>query len=177
MSRAKRSFLREWGWLVLVLLALLAYQRSRGSIRLVTPERAAVADDLQVRGPGGDVWELREHRGEVLLLNLWASWCGPCRREVPRLSRLQAEFADDGLRIWAINAESFSGAELRRAAEQLSIDYPVAEPVHGLEALGGGEVLPYIWLIDRQGRVRARHGGLTRESALRRACRKLLSEG
>jgi hypothetical protein len=43
--------------------------------------------------------------------------------------------------------------------------------------LGGGEVLPYIWLIDRQGRVRARHGGLARESALRRACRKLLSEG
>ena len=111
------------------------------------------------------------------MVNLWAEWCGPCRREVPRLSRLLATLESEGLRVWAINAESLSGSELERAwPERLGIDYPVAEAVRGLDTLGGGEVLPYTWLIDRQGRVRARHGGLARERALLRACKELLAE-
>ena len=176
MNREKRSWLREWGWLLLVLVALSFYMRSRGAIRIVPAERAPVVGELVLRDPSGTVVVLSEHRGEVLLLNLWASWCGPCRREVPRLSRLNDELGRLGLRVWAINAESFSGEELRRHARDLGIDYPVAEPLSGLESLGGGDVLPYIWLIDRQGRLRAGHGGLARESALRKACHSLLDE-
>ena len=82
-----------------------------------------------------------------------------------------------GLIVWAINAESFVGEELRRAAAELGIDYPVFSPVGApATALGGGEVLPYTWLIDREGRLRAAHGGLVSETSLRRACLELLEE-
>ncbi len=93
------------------------------------------------------------------------------------MSRIHNEMQSEGLTIWAINAEAFEGAELRRVATELGMDYPAVTVVGELgAALGGGEVLPFTWLIDRQGRLRASHGGLASEGSLRRACRKLLRE-
>jgi len=133
--------------------------------------------ELTLRDPDGGTLSLDDRRGEVVLVNLWASWCGPCRREVPRLSRVHEQLKSEGLTVWAITAESFDGAALRRAAAELGIDYPVFTAIEDPgTTLGGGEVLPFTWLIDRHGRLRAAHGGLVSERSLRRACGKLLGE-
>ena len=174
-ERTGHGWLRQSLWVLLLIVAVVAFQRSRTAIRVVPADKAPLVGELTVRDTDGRTLALSDRRGQVVLVNLWASWCGPCRKEVPRLSRLHDLLEPEGLTVWAINAESFEGAELLRVAAELGIDYPVLT-VEGEHALGGGEVLPFTWLIDRQGRLRASHGGLASEASLRRACRKLLSE-
>ena len=177
MSVSRHAWLRQSAWVLLLIVAVVAFHHSQTAIRVVPADEAPLVGELTVRDAAGRTHVLGDRRGEVILVNLWASWCGPCRREVPRLSRLQDELGPQGLTIWAINAESFEGAELQRVAAELEIDYPAVSVVGELgTALEGGEVLPFTWLIDRQGRLRASHGGLASEAALRRACRKLLTE-
>ena len=174
---SRYAWLRQLAWFLLFVVALLAFQRGRTAIRLVPAERAPRVPELALRDDRGLPVLLSQRLGEVVLINLWASWCGPCRREVPRLSRLHRELQVQGLTVWAINAESLEGAELERAAAELGIDYPSLTVVGNLGAtLDGGDVLPFTWLIDRDGRLRASHGGLASEASLRRACRKLLKE-
>ena len=176
-ARSGHPWLRQSAWLLLIVVAVLAFQYRRTAIRLVPADEAPLAGELMVRDAEGRTHVLRDQRGRVVLINLWASWCGPCRKEVPRLSRLHDKLGSQGLTIWAINAESFEAAELRRVTTELGIDYPVMTAVGELgTALAGGEVLPFTWLIDRQGRLRASHGGLASEASLRRICRKLLEE-
>jgi len=162
---------------LLALVVLVAFQRSRGAIRLVPAAEAPAVGTLTLLDTAGRTHSMHDRRGRVVVLNLWASWCGPCRREVPRLSRLHRDFESEGLTVWAINAEAFGGEELQRVAAELGIDYPAMTAVGRLDAaLAGGQVLPFTWLIDRQGKVRAAHGGVPAEWSLRRACRKLLEE-
>jgi thiol-disulfide isomerase/thioredoxin len=169
--------LRDLGWVLVILAVWFGYRQARGALRLIPADRATLAGALTVRDTSGQVLELGDQRGVVVVVNLWASWCAPCRREVPRLSRLYRDFGPRGLTVWAINAEFFEGADLQRAVAALGIDYPALTAVSRLEdALAGGDVLPYTWLIDRAGRVRATHGGLPAEGSLRRACRELLDE-
>jgi len=176
-ARSRHGWLRQSAWVLLLIVAVVAFHRNRTAIRLVPAAGAPRAGELTLRDTDGRTLLLGDRRGEVVLINLWASWCGPCRREVPRLSRLHDQLESEGLTIWAINAESFEGAELRRVTADLGIDYPSLSVIGELgAALDGGEVLPYTWLIDRAGRVRAAHGGLASEASLRRACRKLLGE-
>ena len=176
-SRSRHPWLRQSVWVLLIAAVVVAFQYSRTAIRLVPADRAPPAGELTVRDAAGRTHVLRDQRGKVILVNLWASWCGPCRKEVPRLSRLHDKLGPQGLTIWAINAESFEGAALRRVAAEMGIDYPAVTVVGELgTALAGGEVLPFTWLIDRQGRLRASHGGLASEASLRRVCRKLLEE-
>lgn len=176
-ARSRHLWLRQSAWVLLLVTVVVAFQYSRTAIRLVPAEQAPLVGELTVRDAEGRTHVLRDRRGEVILVNLWASWCGPCRKEVPRLSRLHDELGPEGLTLWAINAESFEGAKLRRVAAELGIDYLAVTVIGELgAALDGGEVLPFTWLIDRQGRLRASHGGLASQASLRRACRKLLSE-
>lgn len=162
--------------LVLLAVALFAYQRSRTAIDLIDAASAPPAPHLVVRDANGTSRTLSERVGEVVVVNLWADWCGPCRREVPRLSRLHEDLAAEGLELWGVNADALGGARLSESARSLRIDYPVFEPVSGIQDFAGGEVLPFTWLIDREGRVRAAHGGLPSESSLRRAVKELLAE-
>jgi thiol-disulfide isomerase/thioredoxin len=176
-SPSRHAWPRHLVGLLLLVAALVIFQRSRTGIRLAPADSAPQVAELALRDAHGQPVLLSERRGEVVLINLWASWCGPCRREVPRLSRLHHRLQAQGLNVWAINADSLEGAELQRVAAELGIDYPLLTGVGQLAAaLQGGEVLPFTWLIDRAGRLRATHGGLASETSLGRACRKLLEE-
>jgi thiol-disulfide isomerase/thioredoxin len=176
-ERTGHGWLRQSLWVLLLIVVVVAFHRSRTAIRVVSADKAPLVGEITVRDTEGRTLALADRRGQVVLVNLWASWCGPCRKEVPRLSRLHDLLEPEGLTVWGINAESFEGTELRRVAAELGIDYPVLTVDGDLgAALGGGEVLPFTWLIDRHGRLRASHGGLVSEASLRRACRKLLSE-
>ena len=116
----------------------------------------------------GGTWRLEEHRGEVVAINLWATWCGPCRDEIPMLTRLSHDLAPEGFRVVGISLDSGDrDAKVRAFAHQLGISYPLAFPDPLSQMSAGMSALPTTILIDRRGRVARTYLGEVREDVLR----------
>lgn len=99
----------------------------------------------------GTRWRLAEQRGRVVLANFWASWCEPCRAEMPSLARLAGERADDGLSVVAINYREGTAA-IRRFFEALRLDLPVLLDRDGAAAAAWTpRIFPSTVLFDRRG--------------------------
>ena len=98
--------------------------------------------------------------GRWLVINYWAEWCGPCRKEVPELNRLTEALAAQPVRVLGVNFDGLQGEALRGAAEGLGIRYVVlaSDPAARL-GLTRSQVLPVTWLVDPQGRVREQLSG------------------
>lgn len=104
--------------------------------------------------------KLSEWRGRPLLINFWATWCEPCRREIPLLRQLRAEHSKSGLEVLGI-AVDFRDA-VRGYADQAGIDYPVLiaeKDATAPQAFGVGMGLPTTVFADREGRIVAMHVG------------------
>lgn len=147
--------------------------------RAAAVDAAAVSALTQTRFPdlAGEPVSLERWQGKVIVVNLWASWCPPCREEIPGLVRVQQKFASNGVQIVGIAFDS--AAKSRQAAAELGINYPVL--VAGLEAIdltrklgnrAGG--LPYTLILDRRGFPVARHLGILSEADLERILTPLL---
>jgi peroxiredoxin len=96
---------------------------------------------------------MTEHRGTVVVLNFWASWCLECRSEMPELERLQRQFSSRGLAIIGVNARENNEA-VRRYAKELGLTFPlVLDPDGKINALYGVIGLPTTFVIGRDGRA------------------------
>ena len=99
--------------------------------------------------------------GKVVLLNFWATWCAPCRIEMPMFSRWQKQYGPSGLAIIGISMDDDT-RPVRKLVNALSIDYPIALGDAALGKRYGGVLgLPLTFLIDRKGIVRSRFQGET----------------
>ena len=125
----------------------------------------------------GEQLSLERWRGKVIVVNFWASWCPPCRDEIPGLVRMQRKFAANGVQIVGIAFDS--AAKSRQAATELGINYPVL--IAGLETIdltrklgnrAGG--LPYTLVLDRQELPVTTHLGILSEPDLERILAPLL---
>jgi thiol-disulfide isomerase/thioredoxin len=142
------------------------------------PLRAGAAPALDVgdaipeaRRPDidGTPRSLDEWRGKVVLVNFWASWCGPCREEMPLLDATQKRLAAKGLQIVGIANDG--AAATRAFLAKTPVGYPILvdDPAHGdlSETFGNSrDVLPYTVLVGRDGRVLARRAGNFDERSL-----------
>jgi thiol-disulfide isomerase/thioredoxin len=148
-----------------------------GRVRLTPAEEAPRATALALRDLEGNVVLLESLRGSVVVVNLWADWCGPCRVEMRRLQRLEIALRARGLVVLGVNVEDLGAEALNRVVAERGVGYTIAVPAGPLEGtFEPAGVLPQTWVIDRAGRVRASVLGLVGESGLRRACERLLSE-
>jgi len=118
-----------------------------------------LAPDFTLHSVGGPNLRLKEQRGQVVMLNFWASWCAPCRQEMPRLNRLYEKYHGSGFQLLGVNVDD----DVRNAAgasTQLGLRFPVLldteKKVSRLYDLG---TMPSTVLIDRDGRVRYIHPG------------------
>ena len=129
----------------------------------------ALGTVLWLAACGETDWGLDQHgrqveaaqlEGRWLVINYWAEWCGPCRKEVPELNRLAAELSAKPVRVLGVNFDALQGEELRQAAEALGISYLnlASDPGPRL-GLTRSQVLPVTWLVDPQGRVREQLAG------------------
>lgn len=103
-----------------------------------------------------------------LVVNYWAEWCAPCRKEVPELNRLAEALQAGPVRVLGVNFDELQGEELARAVEALGIRYTnLAQDPGPRLGLAPSQVLPVTWLVDPQGRVREQLNGEQTEQGLR----------
>ena len=139
---------------VLAVLVLLALTMPAGSVTL--QERAP---DFTLKSLEGSNLRLEEYRGQVVLINFWASWCGPCRQEMPLLDRLHQRYLDTGFAVLGVNVEG-EEAPARALIDKIPVTFPVlideGQTVSELYRL---EAMPSTVVVDRDGVVRYIHRG------------------
>jgi len=102
---------------------------------------------------------LRTYRGKLVLLNFWATWCGPCLSEIPRFAQWQRRYGPAGLQILGVSMDD-DPAPVRAAYQKFHLSYPVVMGDAQLGVLFGGVLgLPYSYLIDPRGRIVDRFEG------------------
>jgi thiol-disulfide isomerase/thioredoxin len=120
----------------------------------------ASAPALQARDLDGRDISLAALRGKVVLLNFWATWCGPCRAEIPDLVKLQEKYRD-GLQIIGISQDEAPVDVVRRFAAEHHVNYPVVMSTPEIEKMFPGiSALPTSFIVDRESRVVQKHVGM-----------------
>ncbi|GAC1625437.1 MAG: hypothetical protein NVS9B13_20830 [Candidatus Acidiferrum sp.] len=133
-------------------------QDERPTIRFV--RNPDPAPEFKLNSLDGQPLSLADARGKVILLNFWATWCGPCRAEIPDLIALQTKYKDR-LQIIGLVVDSDDKAELRQIVREEGINYPVAVSSDEVRfQYGGIAALPTSFVLDAQGRVVQKHVGL-----------------
>jgi thiol-disulfide isomerase/thioredoxin len=118
------------------------------------------APEFAVKGIDGGPVNLAAARGKVVLLNFWATWCGPCRMEVPDLVELQKKY-QDRLQVIGLVVDDADEDAVRKFAKHYAINYPVAMTTDEMRIqFGGVPALPTSFIINAQGRVVQKHIGL-----------------
>ena len=134
------------------------------------------AADFSLTDLEGKSLDLTDFRGKVVLLDYWATWCAPCKIEVPHLVELQKKYGPQGLQIVGISMDDDS-ATVRTFAHEFAINYPVALGNAQLaQAYGGVLGLPVAFLIDRNGRIVKRMDGDAKLQGLDREIGELIKE-
>ena len=122
-------------------------------------DASGLAPDFTLKNRSGENLRLQDLRGEVIMLNFWASWCGPCRQEMPHMDDIDKEFRDYGFRVLAVNVD-----QRREDAEEFLEGMPVEFAIlwdHGSEVSERYDVqaMPTTVMIDRNGKARYVHHG------------------
>lgn len=174
MSEARRRTLRRVldvaSWALVAVLLVVAVRRLVPDLRLPDLGPAPEATYAVLDGGTRDL----ASRGQVVVVNVWATWCPPCVAETPGFVRLSREFEGDVLFLGL--SHDADPADVRAFAARHGVPYPllVGPPLAGRPP--DAHVLPTTYVIDRAGRVRMRHEGLLLAPALRPALRALARE-
>ena len=159
MTRTLSRLLGAWPrWAVLPLaIGLLPATAGAASLAdklgILPPQAAIEASDFEVATPEGGQLRLRDFRGKVVFLNFWATWCIPCRREMPAMEKLYREFRDQGFTIIAMNLNE-PVAAVRAFVKELDLTFPIGiDPGMVNFSVYGGRALPTSYLIGREGNI------------------------
>jgi peroxiredoxin len=157
-------------------LAVWLITATTAATATVTPQTPA--PDFTLRSAEGRNLRLQEQRGQVVLVNFWASWCGPCKQEMPHLNRLYDKYRASGFVLLGVNIDDDPRAA-SSAAARMGLRFPVLldadKAVSRLYDLGS---MPATVLVDRDGRVRFLHRGYREgvEDEYERQIRELVKE-
>lgn len=130
---------------------------------------------VTARGEAGpDRLALRDLRGHPVLLDFWATWCGPCRMETPVLVRLHHRYRDRGLMVVGINVDEAGPRVVPPFVRSYGVDYPIVFDDGAVMGRFNVQGLPTVVLIDKQGKIRRVHAGFSSEADLAEMIEELL---
>lgn len=133
-----------WCWVTIFL---------SGSLLAADAKISEPLPSIKVEAAQGEL-DFADYRGKVILLDFWASWCGPCRQSFPWMNDVQARYADEGLTVIAVNLDQ-NRADAQAFLSEVPASFQIAYDASGHSAEMMHVVgMPMSYLIDRQGRVR-----------------------
>ncbi len=134
------------------------------------------APDFQMPLFDGSVINLSDYRGEVVVLNFWASWCGPCRWEMPAFERMYQEYGDKGVMFVGV-AISDDPANAQAFADEVGVTYPIGADFAGrIARVYRPTTMPTTFFIDREGVIRRRLVSVANEGVLRIFLKGLIAQ-
>ena len=127
------------------------------AVRRTPPAMGSQAPDFQLIDLQGNRQALPDYRGKVVLLNFWATWCGPCRVEMPSMERVYQDLKDEGLAILAISSDPQGSIVTRPFVASQGLTFPVLhDSDYRVSGSYGVRTLPMSFLIDRNGTLTQR---------------------
>src|SRR5580693_8492078 len=170
--------------LILVVVALVAalmlyfgYHQARrtgaGSVPRLT--QSTVAPDFSLESLDGKTLRLSDLRGKAVLLNFWATWCGPCKIEMPWFVDLQKQYGSQGLQIVGVAMDDASKEDIGKFAKDMGVNYPILIGKESVgDQYGGVPALPESFLISRDGKIVDKIIGLRGKAEIEDAVKKAL---
>ena len=130
-------------------------------IKLVGDVRGVQAPDFELATLDGQKVKLSDYRGKAVLLNFWATWCAPCKVEMPWFVDLQKQYGKDGLVILGVAMDDSEPPKIAQFASEMGVNYPVLLGTDKVsEEYGNVEYLPTSFYINRQGKIVGKGTGL-----------------
>jgi len=121
---------------------------------------------FKMTSTNGDAIDLSSYKGKVILIDFWASWCGPCRKEFPFLIELKEKYGKDGFEIIAINIDTKEKNMNRFILKQKNdVNFPIIwDPKSELAKIYKPETMPTTFILDKNGIIKAKHNGFKNSS-------------
>jgi len=169
--QTKKPFYKQL-WIVLFLMSAVA------STNLHAKAISGEAPDFTLKSNSGKNIKLSELRGQVVLINFWASWCGPCRQEMPLLNALHNKYAPLGFTVLGVNVEENSD-DARGFLLNFPVDFPVLlDNKNNVSKQYNVIAMPTTVVVDRDGNMRFLHQGYKSgdEKEYRKMVKKLIRE-
>ena len=168
--------------LVIVILGMVASGKFLNRIRrhgpavLVGDVRGMAAPDFELVSLDGKKIKLSDYRGKAVLLNFWATWCSPCKVEMPWFVALQKKYGEDGLVILGVAMDDTETPKIAQFASEMGVNYPVLLGTDKVsEEYGNVDYLPTSFYIDRQGKIVGKGTGLLGRSEIEENVQKALA--
>ena len=147
-----------------------------GAPVLVGDVRGITAPNFELATLDGQRVKLSDYRGKAVLLNFWATWCGPCKVEMPWFVDLQKKYGNDGLVILGIAMDDSETPKIAQVASEMGVNYPVLLGTDKVsEAYGNVELLPTSFYIDREGKIVGKGEGLLGRNEIEQNVQKALA--
>lgn len=140
-----------------LLLGMLAMTSLNANAELLAVANSPMAPDFTLKAHTGGNFRLTEQRGSVILVNFWATWCGPCRQEMPVLDELAKKYADLGVQVIGVNVETETDG-VQNYLSEVPVSFPILLDLENIASKAYDvKAMPTTVIIDKDGRVRALH--------------------
>ncbi|HET7440895.1 MAG TPA: TlpA disulfide reductase family protein [Terriglobales bacterium] len=137
-----------------------------------------MAPDFELKSLDGKTVHLSDFRGKAVLLNFWATWCEPCKIEMPWFVELQKQYGPQGFQVVGVAMDDASEQDITKFTKEMGVNYPILIGKEQVgEAYGGIPFLPFTFFIDRSGKVTDKVPGLKSRSDIEDNIKKALSSG
>ena len=137
---------------------------------------AASAPNWELKDLDGKTVRSSDFKGKVVVLDFWATWCGPCRAEIPNFVALRKKYAPEGLVVIGASVDEGGASTVKPFTQKLGVNYPVVLVDKKLQqAFGGIEAIPTTFIIDRTGRVVKKHSGFANKDEFEQEIKPLLN--
>jgi thiol-disulfide isomerase/thioredoxin len=137
-----------------------------------------LAPDFDLKRLDGKNLKLSDLRGKAVLLNFWATYCGPCKIEMPWFVELQKEYGPQGFQIVGVAMDDASNEDIAKFAKEMGVNYPILLGTESVgQSYGGVNALPTTFFLDRDGKLIAREFGLQSRSVFVDHIKRALSQG
>jgi peroxiredoxin len=138
--------------------------------------RGVAAPDFELASLDGKKVKLSDYRGKAVLLNFWATWCSPCKVEMPWFVDLQKKYGNDGLVVLGVAMDDSDNSKIAQFASEMGVNYPILLGTDKVsDQYGNVQFLPTTFYIDREGRIIGKGTGLLGRGEIEENVQKALA--